>query len=145
MARFMCIHVTVHVMLLTPAYYTERFQPQNTYRKTMDLILHLLILAGVIFVIAQTLPGIYVKGFGTAILVACVYSVINVVLGGILKFISIPFIFLSLGLFLLVINTFLLWLTDQLIDDFEIENLRTTFIAAVIITISDSVLGAIFS
>ena len=48
---------------------------------------------------------------------------------------------LTLGLFLLVINTFLLWLTDQLFDDFEIEDMGTTFIAAVLITIADSLLG----
>jgi hypothetical protein len=31
-----------------------------------------------------------------------------------------------------------------LVDDFEIDNLGTTFVAAVIITLSDSVLGWVF-
>jgi putative membrane protein len=47
----------------------------------------------------------------------------------------------TLGLFLLAINTFLLWLTDSLFEDFEIDSIGTTFVAAVLITISDTMLG----
>lgn len=110
----------------------------------MDLILHVLLLGAVIFFIAEALPGITIDGFGTALVVAVVYGLINVFLGTVLKIISFPFIFITLGVFLLFINTFLLWLTDQLVDDFEIDNLGTTFAAAVIITLSDSVLGWVF-
>ncbi|MEZ7908002.1 MAG: phage holin family protein [Pseudomonadales bacterium] len=110
----------------------------------MDLILHVLLLGAVIFFIAEALPGITIDGFGTALVVAVVYGLINVFLGTVLKIISFPFIFITLGVFLLFINTFLLWLTDKLVDDFEIDNLGTTFVAAVIITLSDSVLGWVF-
>ena len=110
----------------------------------MDLILHVLLLGAVIFFIAEALPGITIDGFGTALVVAVVYGLINVFLGTVLKIISFPFIFITLGVFLLFINTFLLWLTDQLVDDFKIDNLGTTFVAAVIITLSDSVLGWVF-
>ncbi|MCB1694048.1 MAG: phage holin family protein [Pseudomonadales bacterium] len=107
----------------------------------IELILHLLLLGLVIFFIAERLPGIYVRDYGTALGVAVVYGLINITLGTIFKILSIPLIVLTLGLFLLVINTFLLWLTDQLFDDFEIEDMGTTFIAAVLITIADSLLG----
>ena len=110
----------------------------------MDLILHVLLLGAVIFFIAEALPGITIDGFGTALVVAGVYGLINVFLGTVLKIISFPFIFITLGVFLLFINTFLLWLTDKLVDDFEIDNLGTTFVAATIITLSDSVLGWVF-
>lgn len=110
----------------------------------MDLILHVLLLGAVIFFIAEALPGITIDGFGTALVVTVVYGLINVFLGTVLKIISFPFIFITLGVFLLFINTFLLWLTDKLVDDFEIDNLGTTFVAAVIITLSDSVLGWVF-
>lgn len=107
----------------------------------IELILHLLLLGLAIFFIAERLPGIYVRDYGTALGVAVVYGLINITLGTIFKILSIPLIVLTLGLFLLVINTFLLWLTDQLFDDFEIEDMGTTFIAAVLITIADSLLG----
>ena len=110
----------------------------------MDLILHVLLLGAVIFFLAEALPGIMVGGFGTALVVAIVYGLINVFLGTVLKIISFPFIFITLGVLLLFINTFLLWLTDQLVDDFKIDNLGTTFVAAAIISLSDSVLGWVF-
>jgi putative membrane protein len=110
----------------------------------MDLILHFLLLGVAIIVIAEMMPGIYIESFGTAVIVAVVYGLINVLLGTVLKFIAFPFIILSLGIFLIFINTFLLWLTDQFLDDFEIKDIGTTFVAAIFITISDTILGWIF-
>ena len=107
----------------------------------MGLAIHMLLLALAIMAIARGLPGIRLPGYGTALLVAVIYSVIDVIVGSVLRLLGLPFIFVTLGLFLLVINTFLLWLTDQLIDDFEIVDLRTTFIAAVLITVCNVVIG----
>jgi putative membrane protein len=110
----------------------------------VNILFHLLILSFVIVVIAEVVPGIKLKGFGTAIAVAVVYSLVNVVLGSILKVLSLPLIFLTLGLFMLVINTLMLWLTDQLIDDFEIKDMGTTFLAALLISVSDFLLDLVF-
>ncbi len=110
----------------------------------MGILIHMLLLGFAIFFIAQAIPGIRLKGFGTAIVVAVVYSLIDVILGTLLRLLSIPFIFLTLGLFMLLINSFLLWLTDQLIEDFEIENLGTTFVAAVLITLCNLVIGLFY-
>ncbi len=107
----------------------------------IEIVLHVLLLAGFIFFIAERMPRVYVAGYGTAVLVAVVYGLINVTLGTVLKILSIPFIIVTVGLFLLLINTFLLWLTDALIEDFEIEDGATTFIVAVLITFADSLLA----
>jgi putative membrane protein len=105
------------------------------------LIIHFILLGMVILFIARSLPGMYVDGYGTALGVAIVYGLINVTLGTVFKVLSIPLIVVTLGLFLLAINTFLLWLTDSLFEDFEIDSIGTTFVAAVLITISDTMLG----
>ena len=110
----------------------------------MDLLLHILFLGGVIFLLAESLPGLRVDGYGTAIIVAVVYSLINVTLGTVLKFLSIPFVIITVGFFLIIINTFMLYLTDAILEDFEIEDMGTTFVAAIIITLSDTLLSWIF-
>lgn len=107
----------------------------------VDLIIHFLLLGFVIFALAEMLPGMHVENYGTAVIVAVVYSLINITLGTVLKILGIPFIILTLGIFLLVINTFLLWLTDELMDSFEIDTKGATFVAALIITIADTVIG----
>ena len=110
----------------------------------LDMILHILILAGVIFFIAESMRGVRIDGFSTAVVVAIVYSLINFLLGTFLMVLTLPLIILTVGLFKLVINTFLLWLTDQMIDDFEIRDMGTTFLFAVIITLADTFLAVVF-
>lgn len=107
----------------------------------LDLIAHIICLGVAIFFISKVLPGMRVKSFGTSIMVAIVYGLINVTLGLALKLLGLPFIIISLGFFLILINTFLLWITDKILEDFEIDGLGTTFIAALLITISDTILN----
>ena len=110
----------------------------------IELILHLLCLGAAILFISRTLPGMHVDSYGTSVMVAIVYGLINVTLGFVLKLLGLPFIIITLGVFLIIINTFLLWITDQLFEDFEIEDIGTTFIAALLITIADTILAMIF-
>ena len=110
----------------------------------IDLILHILCLGAVVLGIARLLPGVYVESYGTGVLVAIVYGLINVTLGTVLKLLGLPFIIVTLGIFLVVINSFLLWITDELLDDFEIEDAGTTFVAALLITLADTFLSFVF-
>lgn len=106
----------------------------------ITMILKLVILSITIFFIERVLPGMKLRKPATAIIVAVVYSLVNFFLGWLLAFIALPFIFLTLGLFHFIINAFLLWLTDKILDDFEIDSIKTTLIAAVLITIVNGIL-----
>lgn len=110
----------------------------------MSIIWNILLLSVAVFVVAKFLPAIHVKNYETAVVIAIVYSVVNYLLGGLLTFLTLPFVILTFGLFKLVINAFLLWLTDKLVDDFHIDGMGTTLLAAVLITIVDSILHRIF-
>ena len=90
------------------------------------------------------MPTIRIKSYTTAVVVAATYSVINLLLGGLLNFLALPLIFLTFGLFTFIINAFLLWITDQIIEDFEIEGLGSTLLAAFLITVIQSGLQWIF-
>jgi len=110
----------------------------------MTFILSLLLKSIAIFIVAKILSGIHIKNFGTAILVAFIYSVINFFLGKILFFFALPVIFITFGLFIFIIDAFLLWITDKIIEDFEIDNFVTTILAAFLIMVSDRLLSWIF-
>ena len=101
----------------------------------LRLIIEVLATAGLLLVLASLLPGVRVKSYGTAVIVALVYGLLNFFLGTVIGWILFIPMFLSLGLFGLVINALMLWLTDKLIDDFEIDSLKTTLIMAVLLTI----------
>ena len=110
----------------------------------MHIIWNLLLLSLAVFAVSKFLPGIRCKNVGTAVAVAVVYSVINFIIGWFLVLISLPAIVLTLGLFIFVINAILLYITDKLIEDYEIVNFGTTIIAAFFITIAHSLLKWIF-
>lgn len=108
------------------------------------IVVNILVLGVAVFLVSQFLPGIRVKNFYTAILVAIVYSLINFFTGWLLILLTLPFMIITFGLFKLVINAFMLWLTDKLMKDFEIKGLLTTFMAAFFITLVDSIIKWVF-
>jgi putative membrane protein len=110
----------------------------------ITILWNILLLSIAVFLVAKIMPGIHLKGFGTAIVVAIVYSLINYLFGWLLLLIAWPAVIITFGLFKFVINAFLLWITDKLIDGFEIEGVGITLVAAFLITIADSILKWIF-
>jgi putative membrane protein len=78
--------------------------------------------------------------------VALVFSLINTFVAPIVKTLSLPFIILTLGLFLLVINALLLLLTDwiagKLDVSFYVENFGWALLGAIVISIVNAILGA---
>ena len=109
----------------------------------LRLIIDVVLTAGLLYVLASVLPGVRMKSFGTAVFVALVYGLLNYFLFWAIALISFIPMLLSLGLFGLVINAFLLWLTDKLVDDFEIRSFGVTFVMAVLLTVGRIVLRVI--
>lgn len=101
----------------------------------LRLIVDVLATAGLLLVLASALPGVRLKSYGTAVFVALVYGLLSFFLGTLIGWILFIPMFLSLGLLGLAINALMLWLTDKLVEDFEIDSLKTTLIMAVLLTI----------
>ena len=91
-----------------------------------------------IFGISYVMPGVRIRSYGTALVVAAVYGVLNYLLFKLFLILAFPFVVLTFGLFVFVINAFLLYITDKLIDDFEIKNFLTTIVMAVLLSIVHS-------
>ncbi len=96
-----------------------------------------------IYAAANFVPGIYLKGFGTALVVAIVLGLINTIIKPILVFLSFPFIILSLGLVLLVINAAMLKLSAGLLSDFAVDGWIPAILGSLVITIVTSVLHSL--
>ena len=64
----------------------------------------------------------------------------NAVLGTVLRILSIPFLIVTLGLFAIVINVVVLWVTTELSDRIEIDGFWAYLWAALIISIVTLVL-----
>ena len=99
--------------------------------------------SGLLYALALALPGVRLKSYGTAVTVALVYGLLNYFLFWLIALIAFIPMLLSFGLFGLVINAFLLWLADKLIDDFEIDSVGMTLLMAVLLTVGKILLRAI--
>jgi putative membrane protein len=105
----------------------------------MHTLLQIVILAATVLAIARFLPDVQIKGFGTAVIVSVVFSVLNFLLGWLIHVVLFVPALLTLGLLFLfipfIVNTAMLWLTDKLVAAFEIKTLRALLTSAAVITV----------
>lgn len=107
----------------------------------MKFILQLIVV-GASFILADYLiTGIKVDSFLTALIAALVLGLVNTIVRPILTFFTVPFIFLTLGLFIFVINALMYWATAFFIPGFEVNG----FVAALLGALVTSVVSTIFS
>lgn len=88
------------------------------------------------------LEGIHVDSMWWAIVVSFVLGLLNTFIKPILQFLSIPFILVSFGLFLLVINAVLLMVVGDIVPDkhFYVEGFWPAFWGSIIISIVSGLL-----
>ncbi len=95
-------------------------------------IIHLLVTAVAVLAAARIVPGIRVRSFGSAIVFAFVLAVLNVILGKVLVVLALPFVLLTLGLFLIVINGFLFWLADKIVKGVEVDGFGSALLGSLV-------------
>lgn len=108
-----------------------------------NLLIKLLISTILIIVISHFL-NIRVDNFAAAIITAVVLSLLNTFIKPILVFLTIPVTFFTLGLFLLVINTIMVLVTDYFVDGFKVPGFFAAFLFSIILSVGQSVLNKIF-
>ncbi|MGC8775033.1 MAG: phage holin family protein [Chlorobaculum sp.] len=99
------------------------------------ILIHWLISATAVYVTANMLPGITIKSFGAALIVALVLGLVNALLKPVLVFFSIPLLLLTLGLFMLVINALMLQLAAVLVDSFGVQSFWWAMLGSVCISV----------
>lgn len=112
----------------------------------MRLLLRILINAAALWVAAYLVPGIQAGGAGSILAVAVVFGLVNALVRPILKLLSCPIIFLTLGLFTLVLNALMLmltaWVGAQLGIDFKVAGFwPSAFLGALVVSVVSTVLS----
>lgn len=101
----------------------------------MNTIISWIISAAIVYVLANFLPGASVDGFGSAIVVVLVLSILNLVVKPILKVISLPINILTLGLFNFVINALILLMCSSLIAGFSLSGFWAALLFSFILSL----------
>jgi putative membrane protein len=111
----------------------------------MNILIQWLINALAVYATAHLLDGIHIKSFGAAVLVALVLGLVNAIVRPVLVFLSIPFIIVTLGLFLLVINALLLQLSASIVGGFSIDSFWWAVAGSLVISLISWLLSALFN
>ena len=74
--------------------------------------------------------------YGTYLWIGLIFGVVNAIVGPVLRLLSLPFVLITLGLFLLVINAALLGLTAAITDRLTIDGFGTAVLGGLILAIA---------
>lgn len=104
-------------------------------------LFRLLITSIAFLVVAKLLPGFKIDSplalFGSALLL----GLFNAFLRPLMVLLTLPLTFLTLGLFIFIINGAILYLISHLISGFHIQDIWTAIIASILISIVSSIIS----
>lgn len=98
----------------------------------------------ILLVTAYFVPGFHIDSYITAFVVALVLGILNVLVKPILILLTLPATILSLGLFLFIINAFMLIVASYFVKGFRIDSFLTAIVASLVISILSSILHMVF-
>lgn len=106
----------------------------------MRFVIRLLVNAAALWVATQLVSGVVFNGdWLTLLAVALVFGVVNAVVRPVTKLVTFPFIILTLGLFLLVINGLMLMLTSAVSGwlglGFDVRGFGAAFWGALVVSL----------
>jgi putative membrane protein len=112
----------------------------------MPFLIRLFVNAAALWVATRIVTGVTASGALLPLLgVALVFGLVNAVIRPILKFFTFPLFILSFGLFALVLNGLMLWLTSSLSSalglGFHVSGFAPAFWGALVVSIVSTLLG----
>src|SRR4051794_23572339 len=110
----------------------------------MRLLVRFACNAVALYVAAWALAGVtYGEQWWSLLIAAAVFTLVNVWIRPIVTLLSLPFIILTLGLFLFLVNILMLYITDWVVPDFEIRTFGAGALAAIIVSVVNWALHAL--
>jgi len=104
----------------------------------MKLLIRILATALLVMLLSRLMKGVIVDDLRTGFTVAIVLALLNFFVKPILVLFTLPVTIFTLGLFLLVINAFIVMLCDHFIDGFRIDSFWTALLFSILLSISQS-------
>lgn len=111
-----------------------------------NFVIRLFVNALALSAAAYLVGGIALEGdFWAVLVVAFVFGLMNAILKPVLMLLSLPLLFLTLGLFTLVINAALLLLTARITDALMVEGFVPALLGALVVSIVSMFFNAVLT
>jgi len=109
----------------------------------VNLVLRWLVLALGVTLSTKLVPGIRCDDGTTLLVVVLVLSFFNVVLKPLLLLFTLPFIVLSMGLGIWLINALLFYIAGRLVDGFHVAGFGSALLGALIVSVTNLILNSL--
>jgi putative membrane protein len=106
----------------------------------IQLLVRWSVLALGVTLATKLVPGIQCNDASTLLIVVVLLSFLNAVLKPLLVLFTLPFIVLTLGLGIVLINAFLFLLVSRVVDGFYVVSFGSAFFGAIIVSITNMIL-----
>jgi len=103
-----------------------------------------LVVALTVLAVPYLVSGIRVESFGTALALALVFGLLNILLKPLLVLLTLPFTLVTFGLFLWVINGMVFWMSAQFVSGVFVEGFGAAFFASLWISFVSSIFSLSF-
>ena len=94
--------------------------------------------------VATHLTGMRYDSLGSLLGAALLLGIVNALIRPVLLLLSLPFILITLGLFILVVNALLLWMVGSIVPGFHVDSFGSAFWGGIIISIVSWALSSFF-
>jgi putative membrane protein len=111
----------------------------------MGFILRIVVYTLGLLVAAHVVPGIRLDGLASAIVAGLLLGLVNAIVRPVLVVLTFPITLLTLGLFLLVLNAFCLWLVSVFVSGLHVAGFWPAFWGALLVSVVSWVLTALIS
>ena len=101
----------------------------------LAFLLHLVLTAALLLLVAHLVRGVEVVGWGPALVAALVLGVANAVVRPLMVFLTFPLTIITLGLFLFVINALVLWLVAALVPGMRVRGFGPALVGSLLLTL----------
>ena len=105
------------------------------------MLLRLILNTFAVIITTYLLPGVELKGFFTAVMVAIVIGFLNLFVKPLLVILTIPVTVFTFGIFLLVINALIILMADAIVPGFMVNGFWWALGFSVILTLVNSLFG----
>jgi putative membrane protein len=111
----------------------------------VNLLLRWTVLALGVLLAERLLPGIRCDSGLTLVVVVLLLSFFNVVLKPLLLLFTLPFIVLTMGLGIWLINAVLFYLVGRLVDGFHVAGFGSALLAALIVSVTNLIINRLLA
>lgn len=94
--------------------------------------------------VAAWITGIVYASPASLFAVALILGFLNAFVRPVLLLLSLPFIIVTLGLFILIVNTLLFWFVSGIVPGFAVTGFWQAFFAALIVSVVNWALSSVF-